>query len=314
MTKGEQVTGDTQPPPCECQRTEPGRPCGETVAHLHVPMGSPQQAVCKAGPPHAPQEFTAFPSLPGLRLPSHRGFWPSRCLLISSSQLQPIAVPWGEGGHLLSFNVPQKPYGQATSMQSPPDLAAWRMAIVRDWDFLNSLAWILRPTVCTTVAGAIRMVGRDVLPAWLSWQPAAPAPPPRVPREPRRGARHRAQLPRAGRGLEAGANPPVCRPALHLAGHPSKTVRHGFPVGSPLRQTNPSSLNLPSKSPVGRRAAGREGAAAGLWQPGGEAGAITTLSFFRLILTSHFNLIEPCLASRLLARCVRGLGPDAAGR
>lgn len=105
MMKGEQVTGDTQPPPCECQRTEPGRPCGETVAHLHAPVGSPQQPVCKAGPPHAPQESTAFPSLPGLRLPSHRGFWPSRCLLISSNQLQPIAVPWREGGHLLSFNV-----------------------------------------------------------------------------------------------------------------------------------------------------------------------------------------------------------------
>lgn len=52
----------------------------------------------------------------------------------------------------------------------------------------------------------------------------------------------------------------------------------------------------------------------GLRRPGGEAGAITTLSFFQLILTSHFNLIEPCLASRLLARRVRGLGPDAAGR
>lgn len=124
-----------------------------------------------------------------------------------------------------------------------------------------------------------------------------------------------ARLPRGWQRLGGGSQPPSAPPCPALSGgHPSKTVRHGFPVGSPLRQTNPGSLNLPSKSPAGRRAGGKEGAAAGLRRPGREAGAITTLSFFRLILTSHFNLIEPCLASRLLARRVRGLGPDAAGR
>lgn len=164
------------------------------------------------------------------------------------------------------------------------------------------------------VAGAIRVARQEVLPAQALLAAGSPCPTAAGPRGASASSQLHGTAPRAGRGLAAGANPPMCRPARHLAGHPSKTVRHGFPVGSPLRQTNPSSLNLPSKSSAGRRAAGREGATAGLRWPGGEAGAITTLSFFRLILTSHFNLIEPCLASRLLACCVRGLEPDAAGR
>lgn len=171
-------------------------------------------------------------------------------------------------------------------------------------------------TPCTMAVGAISVADLEVPPAPALLAASIPCPTAAGPR----GASARSQARGchgslgAGRGSAAGANPPACRPAQHLAGHPSKTVRHRFPVGSPLRQTNLGSLNLPSKSPAGRRAGGREGAAAGLRRPGGKAGAITTLSFFRLILTSHFNLIEPCLASRLLARRVRGLGPDAAGR
>lgn len=61
----------------------------------------------------------------------------------------------------------------------------------------------------------------------------------------------------AGRGSAAGANPPVGRPVRRLAGHPSKTVRHHFPVGSPLKQTNPGCINLHRQSPTGRWRGGR---------------------------------------------------------
>lgn len=174
---------------------------------------------------------------------------------------------------------------------------------------LRSYTRLLCPPVCVTAVGAA--AHQEVPRRCLSWQPQ---PHPTAAGSRGASARSQARLLGAGRGPAAGANPPARRPARRLAGRPSKTVRHGFPVGSPLRQTNPGSLNLPGKSPRGRRAGEREGAAAGLRRPGEEAGAITTLSFFWLILTSHFNLIEPCLASRLLARRVRGLGPDAAGR
>lgn len=179
-------------------------------------------------------------------------------------------------------------------------LPSWA-TVVKRWGFGDFPAQILYPAACMIIVGALSVAGQEI-PLVL---PLLPAPPPRPGT---RGASARSQaqghgFPGAGRGSAAGANPPRRRPARHLAGHPSKTVRHRFPVGSPLRQTNPGSLNLPGKSPAGRRAGGKEGAAAGLRRPGGEAGAITTLSFFRLILTSHFNLIEPCLASRLLAPC-----------
>lgn len=187
--------------------------------------------------------------------------------------------------------------------------------MVRDRDFRSFPAPILHPAalphcVCDGCRRGICSAseGARALPLL-----AAPAPS-QCRRFPGRLGEEPGAAPGAGRGPAAGANPPARRPARRLAGRPSKTVRHGFPVGSPLRQTNPGSLNLPGKSPLGRRAGEREGAAAGLRRPGKEAGAITTLSFFWLILTSHFNLIEPCLASRLLARRVRGLGPAAAGR
>lgn len=90
----------------------------------------------------------------------------------------------------------------------------------------------------------------------------SPIPVPPVPGEPRPGARR--SLLGAGRGSAVGANPPARHPARRLAGRPSKTVRHGFPVGSPLRRTNPGSLNLHGKSLPGRRAGEREGATAGL--------------------------------------------------
>lgn len=134
--------------------------------------------------------------------------------------------------------------------------------MVRDWDFGHFPAWIF-PTVCMMAAGAIHAADQEVPPPLaLLAAPAPPLPPP-IPGEPRQGARRWGHgSPRAGRGSAAGANPPARRPARHLAGHPSKTVRHGFPVGSPLRQTNPGSLNLSGKSPAGRRAGGKEGAAA----------------------------------------------------
>jgi len=110
---------------------------------------------------------------------------------------------------------------------------------------------------CMTVVGATRAVGLGVSPALAAISPRPTA-------AGAQGASARSQAPGhgsrgAGRGSVAGANPPVCRPAQHLAGHPSKTVRHRFAVGSPLRQTNPGSLNLPGKSPADRRAAGRGG-------------------------------------------------------
>lgn len=190
--------------------------------------------------------------------------------------------------------------------------------MVRDWDFGGFPARICHPAALPPCVrdGCRRGIrsGSGGAPALPLLAATAPCQCRRFPgslgEQPGAGTR----LLGAGRGSAAGANPPARRPARRLAGRPSKTVRHGFPVGSPLRQTNPGSLNLPGKSPLGRRAGEREGAAAGLRRPGKEAGAITTLSFFWLILTSHFNLIEPCLASRLLARRVRGLGLDAAGR
>lgn len=122
-----------------------------------------------------------------------------------------------------------------------------------------------------------------------------------------------AAAPGAWQGLGGGSQPPSAPPCPALSGAPEQNCSTWLPSGEPTQANKPGSLNLPGKSPLGRRAGEREGAAAGLRRPGKEAGAITTLSFFRLILTSHFNLIEPCLASRFLARRVRGLGPDAAG-
>lgn len=79
-----------------------------------------------------------------------------------------------------------------------------------------------------------------------------------VPGEPRRAASAGPRLLGAGRGSAAGANPPARRPARRLAGRPSKTVRHGFPVGSPLRRTNPAALISPARARwAGGRARGR---------------------------------------------------------
>lgn len=123
---------------------------------------------------------------------------------------------------------------------------------------LTQISYLLPcPTACMVAVGAISVVGQEVPLALVPLAASSPCPTAASPRGASAGRQAWGRVSRgAGRALAAGANPPACRPARHLAGCPSKTVRHGFPVGRPLRQTNPGSLNLPGESPAGRRAAG----------------------------------------------------------
>lgn len=151
-------------------------------------------------------------------------------------------------GTHLSSKSPKKPRGLTIPTQVLPGWAAGGMAVVRDWDFRSFPAPVLHPAapphcvcVCVRRCSALSV-------------PAGTAPSMPGSRGARPGARRGPAAPQAGRASAAGANPPERRPARRLAGRPSKTVRHGFPVGSPLRQTNPAALISPARA---RWAAGR---------------------------------------------------------
>lgn len=219
-----------------------------------------------------------------------------------------MAVPWREGEHPFSFHIPQKPYGQATWSQFPSHRAALGTAVVRDGDFRGFPYSDLIPAAlyhsthdgcgCNICGGSGGAPGAG--------SPGSQQPLPHRRRSPGRLGRAPGTgtcLPWGWQGFGGGSQAPQ-RAVLPgtSRGARAKLFDTASQWGAHSGKQAPAALISPARA---RRAGGR---------PGGEAGAITTLSFFRLILTSHFNLIEPCSVSRLLARRVRGLGPDAAGR